>query len=190
RARAKAAGTVTFQIEELGGHQLPVVPEGTRITGISQALEYDPRTGIVRLADTRAAPGLTYGIEIPTAPTGVEMAKAPAPPAGMSDFLQAPPVPLQVQQLLAGAPNDGFDRLQAVRQALYSHVVAFGPGEPRDVSATRVVAMLSGAKANPYEIAAGEALLARWAGLPSRIAYGWFGGDKQPDGWVAYHPVH
>ena len=49
--------------------------------------------------------------------------------------------------------------------------------------------MLNGARANPYEITEAEALLARWAGLPSRIGYGWYGGVVK-DGWVELHPIH
>ena len=46
RAGTSPAGTVTFQIGELGGHELPTVPEATRISGLQASLKYDPRSGI------------------------------------------------------------------------------------------------------------------------------------------------
>lgn len=45
----------------------------------------------------------------------------------------------------------------------------------------RVDQMLSGGEASPFEIAAAQALAARWAGVPSRVAYGFDGGDVVGD---------
>src|SRR5581483_4618979 len=59
-----------------------------------------------------------------------------------------------------------------------------------DVPPARVGEMLAGGSATPYEITAAEALLARWAGLPSRIGYGFYGGDPIDGGGFAIHPVH
>src|SRR5206468_922777 len=72
--------------------------------------------------------------------------------------------------------------------ALYDHVVVAGVGKPTDVSTQRVVQMLQGAQANPYEVTAAEALLARWAGIPSRIGYGYFGGTDVGGGVLQVRP--
>jgi hypothetical protein len=57
-------------------------------------------------------------------------------------------------------------------------VTATGTGAPKSVPPERVQEMLSGAKeGTPYEIVAAQALLARWAGIPSRIGYGFDGGE-------------
>jgi hypothetical protein len=63
--------------------------------------------------------------------------------------------------------------MQDLRQKLYDKVVAAGGGAPAPVSPQRVVDMLNGGRGNPFEIVAAEALLARWAGVPSRIGFGY-----------------
>jgi hypothetical protein len=65
-----------------------------------------------------------------------------------------------------------------VRAEYFKRVVASGVGSPVDVSPARVGEMLDGKEASPYEITAGEALLARWAGVPSRMGYGWYAGQR------------
>jgi hypothetical protein len=50
--------------------------------------------------------------------------------------------------------------------------------------------MLAGKEATPYEITAGEVLLARWAGVPARLGYGYFGGEKTGEGTFAIRPKH
>jgi hypothetical protein len=58
------------------------------------------------------------------------------------------------------------------------------------VPPSRVVEMLAGEEATPYEITAGEVLLARWAGVPARIGYGWFGGEEKDAGTWEIRPRH
>jgi hypothetical protein len=51
--------------------------------------------------------------------------------------------------------------------------------------------MLAGSqKGTPYEIVAAQALLARWAGIPARIGYGFDGGDPGPGGVLEIRPKH
>ena len=51
-----------------------------------------------------------------------------------------PPAPPGVQASLASIPagTNAFDRLQAIRQNLYSKIVAAGPGKPVDILPGRV----------------------------------------------------
>jgi hypothetical protein len=51
-----------------------------------------------------------------------------------------------------------------------------------------IVRMLKGGEATPYQISEAEAVLARWAGVPSRIGFGYFGGALQGDGSHTFRP--
>jgi len=183
---------VSFRVADLGGHVLPAAAGLTRVTGVRGAA-VDPRTGVVRVA-AHVVRHVRYTIELARPPTGDELAAAPDPPAAMRPFLRAPRPPAAVAELVTAAQQgagatSGFARLQAVRTAYYSQVVAAGPGTPHDVTPSRVAQMLRGDPASPFEITAGEALLARWAGIPSRIGYGWFGGTATTGGFEV-RPIH
>jgi len=180
---------VAITIGTLEGRSVPA-PAGLTRLDAGGPLQFDPATQTVRLAERNATPGLAYTLEAAGTPTSKLLEAAGAPPPSVKAFLQAPAPPAEVQRLLDQAPADRYDRLQFLRQALYAKVVADGEGKPVDVPPDRVGAMLDGAHATPYEITAAEALLARWAGVPSRIGYGYDGGESQPDGSVAIHPVH
>ena len=123
-------------------------------------------------------------------PSGTELTKAGLPGPAQQEFLAVPPPPPAVSQLLADAPQNAFARLQFVRRAYFAKVVAAGAGKPVDVPPARVAEMLDGQPATPYEITAGEVLLARWAGVPARIGYGYFGGQavKGSPGLVEIRP--
>ena len=60
--------------------------------------------------------------------------------------------------------------------------VAVGGGVPKDITPARISEILEGDhEASPYEIVAAEAMLARWAGVPARIGFG-FDGLNDEDG--------
>jgi hypothetical protein len=184
-------------VNGLTGHGLPEVAFLDQVKGLHSALTVDPRTGALALADEPIYQGLRYTVIGDPLPTGEQAAKAPKPGPYYNQFLTAPPPPIQVSRLLSqyaqlaaqkGIPENSYDRLSYLRQALYTNVVAAGAGAPGDMTAQRVGQMLDGGDANPYEIVEAEALLARWAGIPSRIGFGYFGGSKQSDGSYAVHP--
>jgi hypothetical protein len=78
--------------------------------------------------------------------------------------------------LLSEAPANPWDRLDFARRALSEVVVASGAGSPEDVDNKTVERLLSGNhEGTPFEIVAVEALLTRWAGVPSRIGFGFDG---------------
>jgi len=194
-AGAKPGGpgaTAKFTIARLEGHVLPTSSNPRSVTRRGFAVSFDPRTQTLRLPDKSATNGLSYAIESPVLPKAEDLANSPPPPASVKQFLEAPIPPNEVAALLAGAPANLWERLGFVRNALYSKVVAAGPGQPGKVPPAKVVGMLAGKEANPYEITAADVLLARWAGVPARIGYGFLGGDKKdPNGklWEV-HPKH
>lgn len=183
---------VTFTVDDLGGHQLPVLAGATRVDSRGLALDYDPRAQSLRLSDQRATGGMTYTVEAPDLNAVAKgLSSAPPPPADMAAFEAAPAPPKAVQDLIAQAPKgDSFSRLQWVRTQYYSRVVAQGAGQPVDVPPARVAELLDGKPGSPFEITAGETLLARWLGVPARIGYGYMGGDPGPGGVLVVHPRH
>ena len=185
-----AAVIATITIEDAGGgHLVPAIPGTDEVSGADgNSMQYDPETGGLRLRDRPAYSGFEYALTAPAPPTAAQLRSAPPAPQSMRPYLDVPAPPSQVAALLAKAPAGGFDRMQFLRQQLYSKVTASGNGEPIDVPIGRLTQMLAGDTATPFEIVAGEALLARYAGVPSRIAYGYIGGDPTPDGAVAVHP--
>lgn len=182
----------TFTISDVRGHVIPGVANLTRVVREGFDIDYDPRTQTLRLPAERAARGMTYKIEAPVPPRGEDLGTAARPPPAMEEFLSAPPAPLAVADVLERAPRaDLFARLQFVRARLYEKVVAEGAGQPTDVPPARVAALLNGEPGSPFEITAAEALLARWAGVPSRIGYGYFGGDAtERAGETSIRPRH
>jgi Transglutaminase-like superfamily len=197
----KAADDIVVHVTigDAGDHALPDVAGTGQVTGVHEAVDYDPLTGALTTADRPVHSGLSYTVVGAPIATGAELAASGAPPKSMQGYLTGPRPPQQVLDLLAQysqrsanlhLPEDAFSRLEFLRGALYQNVTAAGSGVPKDVGAARVVQMLKGGEANPYEIVAAEGLLARWAGVPSRIAYGYYGGVPLSGGRFEVHPVH
>lgn len=185
---------VTFRITDLPGRSLPTLASPTRIASEGGEILIDPRTGALRF-ERLVTGSVAYTVEAPPPAGTQELVAAPDPGPELEPFLDVPPAPSAVRGLLAdiGATASSFERLQAVRQVWYDTVIAAGAGDPVDVPPARVEDILTGvggSEASPYEIVAGEALLARWAGVPSRIGYGWFGGDELDDGTRSVRPRH
>lgn len=187
--------TATFTISDVPGRSVPSIQNAldAEVAGGDTSLEYDPRTQTFRVTESRARAGTSYTITAPTPPDARQLIAAPPPPERMAEYLEAPEPPVAVEELLAGAPNENlFDRLQFVRNAFYSAVVASGAGEPVDLPPSRVVEMLEGGTGTPYEITAAEVLLARWAGVPSRVGYGYYAGEAVEGraNTYSFRPVH
>jgi hypothetical protein len=200
--------TLTVTIGDAHGHQLPSLPGAVEVkSSAKDVVDYDPRTQAMRLADKPVYSGYTYTVIAPATPAdlGKQLAASkkaekflPGSSVG-NEFLDAPAPPNEVVALLTqysqfsidkGVPEDPFNKLQFLRAAFYQKVVAAGAGTPVDLPPSRVAQMLNGGEASPYEITAAEALLARWAGVPSRIGYGYYGGDKNSDGSYTIRPKH
>ena len=177
-------------VQQARGRVLPTVAFARRLEG-SATVDADPRTQMLALAKRPVFTGLSYRITANPVPTGQQLSTVDGRvPAGLNEFLTAPPTPLEVQTLIAKAPQAKYAELQSLRAALYRRFVASGQGKPTDVSADRVVELLRGGTGNPYELTAAEALLARWAGIPSRIGFGYYNGTPKDDGSVEFRPAN
>lgn len=178
-----------FEIVDVEGHVIPGIAGATTVVRDGFAVTYDPRTEMLRLPDGRAQKGMRYSVEAPPPPNGAQLAASGTPPPALDEFLDVPPAPPEIEALLRRAPESPFTRLQFVRDELYKQVIAAGAGQPVDVPPFRVAEMLAGSEATPYEITAAEGLLARWAGIPARIGYGFYGGEREGNGFEI-HPRH
>jgi hypothetical protein len=173
-----------FTVKDLGGFTLPGPISPVRIEGAKGDVGFDPRTQVFRTRTGSAGEGFDYRIDAARPLTGVELRASggQAVPDELRRFAEVPDAPVEVRQLLDTAPTNPFERVQSLRAKLYTQVTAAGSGVPVDVNPARVVQMLAGDEATPFEIVAAEALLARWAGLPARIGYGFNGGSPVEDG--------
>lgn len=185
RATVKALVT----IRDIEGFNLPALAAPVSVGNAGGNVGYDPRTQVLRVRKGSPGAGYRYTIEAARPPTGAELAAAFGDtPDDVARFAKAPEPPLLVVDLLGSAPGNQWERLQFVRSKLYASVIAAGAGVPVDINPARVSELLRGGAATPYEIVAAEAMLARWAGVPARIGYGFKGGSPLPDGAVEFRP--
>lgn len=179
--------TATFTVTGLNSQLLPDVANVETIQQNGEDLLWDPRTQTFIDRNTPNS-GYSFKVTAPVTPSSDQMHNAGAPQGDFSQDLQVPPAPQQVRALLAQAPENPYDRLQYVRSTFLDKVVAAGAGVPGSITADKVVAMLGGGNGTPYEIAAAQVLLARWAGVPARLGYGFYGGTPTSDGGFSIRP--
>ncbi len=130
----------------------------------------------------RVPANYSYEMSMPGYPKAADLEKATGPlSADIKQFLQVPKAPPAVLDLLRQAPTDNpWKRLDFVRNALDKVVVSTGAGVPGPVPPSKVQDLLAGKhEGTPFEIVAAEALLARWAGVPSRIGFGFDQGQTE-----------
>jgi hypothetical protein len=181
-----------FTIQGLTGAVLPTLPNTVGIVAEGPKLAYDRRTGNIRVAQGQIEPGFKYIVAAANVPTiDVLRGADTTVPKAYKKFLSVPPPPPAVADLLSRAPKNTWDRLDFMRQTLLKTVTGTGAGTPVPVPPSRVQDMLAGSKkGTPFEIVAAQALLARWAGVPARIGYGFDGGDPGPGGTLQVRPKH
>ena len=180
---------VTITVRDLGDTAVMPVLGGTTRVIAGRDLLFDPRMVTLRVPTGRVPSGTVYELHVPAYPSAAELEAVTAEPGGdLDDQLAVPSPPAAVENLLASAPPNPWKRLDFLRQTLLDNVTASGSGTPIPVPPSRVVELLSGDEpGTPFEIVAAEALLARWAGVPSRIGFG-FDGVGIEDGALTVRP--
>ena len=168
---------VTITVRDLGDTAVLPIVGGTTHVMAGRDLLYDPRTVTLRVPSGRVPGGLVYELQVPPYATGEELEAVDAEPGDdFADQLVVPDPPAAVERLLDQAPPNRWKRLDFLRQKLLENVTASGSGSPIAVTPDRVVELLTGKDpGTPFEIVAAEALLARWAGVPSRVGFGFDG---------------
>ena len=170
----------TFTIAGLGGTVLPGLPNTVGVVAEGPKLAYDSRSGALRVAQGQVQAGLQYTVAAAALPNVEDLRNITEPnPTDLARFAEIPPAPPAVADLLDKAPKTSkWDTFDFLRTYVLSNVTATGTGSPKSVPPERIQDMLAGSKeGTPYEIVAAQALLARWAGIPSRIGYGFDGGE-------------
>jgi hypothetical protein len=181
-----------FTVKGLGGAVLPALPNTVGIVAEGPRLAYDSRNGNIRLSQGQIQAGLQYTVVAATLPSEDDLrAVNPSVPADVRQFLRVPKAPPAVQDLLDQAPKTSkWDTFNFLRNYVLDNVTATGPGRPVAIPPSRVQEMLVGTReGSPFEIVAAQALLARWAGVPSRIGYGFDGGEEIA-GHLEVRPKH
>ncbi len=187
------AARATYTIRGLGGAILPGLVNTVGIVAIGPTLSYDERSDNIRVSQGQIEPGFKYIVASAEIPSLTQLNRAGADyPDDLEQFLEIPAPPPAVAALLQTAPKDKlYDRLDFLKTKLLRSVTASGAGTPVDVKPEKVQDMLAGSKeGTPFEIVAAEAMLARWAGIPSRIGYGFDKGDAGAGGTLEVRPRH
>lgn len=181
----------TFTIRGLTGAVLPGLPNPVGIIASGPKLAYDSRGGNIRTIEGEVKDGLEYTV-VAAAPATVDRVRhavGDIPPA-LAKFVDIPAAPPAVSDLIGKAPKTSkWDEFDYLRTWVLDNVTATGTGQPASIPPSRVQEILTTKEASPFEIVATEALLARWAGLPSRIGYGFDGGDPVDD-TIQVRPRH
>jgi hypothetical protein len=173
--------TVKFTVRDFGTNaSLPGVTGPTRIVITGQKVVFDPRGGSFRVPTGRVPAGLTYSQSLPTYPTP-EILSASTPGANVDKvYRQIPSPPPAVRALLEEAPGGPWERLDYLLKQLTAVEIAVGTGAPKDIKPSKVQQLLVGNhEGSPYELVAAKAMLARWAGVPSRIGFGFDGAQQE-----------
>ena len=190
----RADTKVTFTIRELGNStSLPGTTTPAVVTiDPSHGAQFDPRADVLRMPEGRVPSDIVYSMALPTYPDAEALLAAPPRQGDFEETLEMPEPPKVIREVLEAAPPEpAWARLDFVRKRLRTVAVAAGGGKPDDISPNRVADIIAGPdhEASPYEIVAAEAMLARWAGIPSRIGYG-FDGLNEEGGVFTVRPAN
>jgi hypothetical protein len=183
-----------FKVLGLGGAALPTLPNSVAIQAQGPKLQYDPVTGTFRVASAQAPSGLRYKVAAASLPAIDELRAVTEPvPPDIEPYLEIPDPPPAVRALLdeaAAKYSNAWDRFDFLRNHVLDEVTAAGPGQPVTITPDRAQEILGDTlEASPFEIVALQAMLARWTGVPSRIGYGFDGGERVGD-LLVIRPVH
>lgn len=188
RGVGRANVSVQITTRDLGDTAVLPAPVTPASIKVDESLVHDPRPGVFRVPEGRVPKGLVYTVALAGYPSAAAFKAAPAPKGDFAEFLEIPPAPPAVAALLAEAPPNRWERLDFLRSALFDDVVAAGQGVPTDVAPAKVADLLAGSsQGSPFEIVAAEAMLARWAGVPARLGFG-FDGYNDEDGRLTLRP--
>lgn len=160
-----------FTIRRLGSTIVPSLPNAVAASA-QRPLRRSPSTGVVVAPEL--ADGFRYKVRTRALPSVevIDLATQQPVAADLRRYLEAPAVPASVASSL-GREGSPWTRFEAARTRLLDRHVSEGPGAVVTVPAATVERMLAGGRGSPFEMHASIALLARWAGIPARIGYGY-----------------
>jgi hypothetical protein len=195
KVAATATVSIEFTLRGLGNAtSLPGTTSTAKVDKPADlGAKWDPRVGVLRMPEGRAPENVAYTVWMPPYPDAKALSEAPKPDGDFAEFLEIPKAPAVVARYLTEAPQEpgSWARLDFIRKKLREVVVATGGGVPKDISPARVAEIFedSAHEASPFEIVAAEAMLARWAGVPARIGFG-FDGFNDENGVKTIRPAN
>ena len=169
-----------FTIAGLGGTVLPTLPNSVGIISRGPLLAYDSRNANIRVVEGQVQPGLSYTVTSAGLPTIDDLKALNEPfPEDLHQFTDIGRAPPAVQDLISQAPKTSkWEEFDFLRTYLLDNVTVTGVGTPKSITPERVADMIAGSKeGSPFEIVAAQAMMGRWVGVPSRIGYGFDGGE-------------
>lgn len=149
----------------------PWLPTMALAVGGSAGLTWHPATHMVRGAE--GGSGFEYEAAHQELPSQQELEAVTARNVGQASV---PSAPESVRALLGSADDTPWARFNQARGMFLDQVVADGHGTRTNLTVERVAELAAGGTGDPFEIVAVSASLARWAGLASRIGFGYDGG--------------
>jgi len=189
----QTGAVAVVEVFGMTGAVLPTLPNPNGIVAEGPRLSYDPRNGNIRVTEGTIEPGLRYTITAAALPSVDELRNLTGTvPAEIVQFTEIPPPPAGIQALIDQAPTTSkWDQFDYLRLYVLDNVTVSGPGLPVDITPARAEEILTVTKeGTPFEIVALQAMLARWIDLPSRIGFGFDGGEAQDDGTLEVRPKH
>ena len=187
--------TANVAIGDLDVPWLPLPSQVTAVT-VSGDWRYDAGTDTVFSARNSTA-GLQYNAQfVSPQPTPAQLEKAPDADASLDHYLQLPSIPASVRSLTESVIQNAhtpFDKAIAIQNFLtgptFHYDVTVDIGDSSDALETFLVKTRRGFC---QQFAAAMAVMARIAGIPSRVAVGFTHGSQQPDrAWlVTTHDAH
>jgi len=181
-APAKSRIAAKFEIQGLVGAVLPALSNPVKMFSSGIVPAYDRRSGNIRLAQGQLKRGNSYIIQAGALPTVADLQAVVDPlPSDIREYTEGvgdPPPAVADLLAQAGDKPTLWDKFDFLRNYVLEKVVATGQGVPVAITPDRVDELLTTFEATPYEIVATQALLARYIGVPSRIAFGFDGGEN------------
>ena len=176
--------SVKFTVRDFGDNtNLPGVTGPTKIAVSGKKVVFDPRAGSFRVPSGRVPAGLTYTESLPKYPDQEALVGAGVSSNIDPVYKKIPKAPPAVRALLDEAPPEPWQRFDYLLKKLTAVEVAVGTGTPKDITPHKIETILVGNhEGSPFELVAAQAMLARWAGVPARIGFGFDG--SQPEGGV------
>jgi transglutaminase-like putative cysteine protease len=184
------------RIDTLNSKRLPLPYPATRVDILGD-WRYDSSTFDVFSGDTGGnALGQDYVVHsLDVQPTTAELASAPAPSADMQHYLIVPPdvtdMLSKVTAQIVGSSSNELQKAQAI-QNWFRNKFTYSLAQPAGNDTNDLASFLHDRSGYCEQFAATMALMARVAGIPSRVQVGFTPGIQQEDKtWqVSTHDAH
>lgn len=192
-----------IEVFDLDQTWLPLPYPSTKVSDISGTWLYDPSTFNV-FGENSSTRQITYrvsALEVNPTPEQLAAAAASVPPS-LRRYLRLPPnmdplIAATAQQVVRGATSN-YDRALALQNWLrdpqeFTYSQTLDSSGPNDGNGTQAIAtFLQTRRGYCVQFASTMAVMARWLGIPARVAVGFASGTEDDKGrhMVGVHDAH